>query len=508
MVDPQSLVRRSTARRPLSAPGARGRVAPFAAVAVIAALLALAPPALSTDRTALIAAWISLAGIVVVGALLPWHRLPDACQVAAPLSYFLVVALLRHAAGGAVSGFSALVILPILWTAIYGSRWQVWLATAGAAVTFAVPVIVVGAPLYPNSGWRALVLWLLIGLLAGHTTQNLVDQSRQRTADLAALGVMTRTLATGTDPRPQLCAAAQLVTGASFAVLFEPRADGVLAASAGTAGLDLGPMTIDPTVETSATAESWRTGARIYLPDAAADPRASARLNAHTKAAALLFQPVTWNGSRTAVLVVGFSEPRRHLPEPAVYMIELVAAEIGAAINRSDLVALLAAQARTDPLTGAANRRSWDEQMDRELARAERTGEPLTVALLDLDHFKAYNDAHGHDAGDVLLRELVVAIRAELRTGDVIARWGGEEFALALPACELAQGRVLATRLLAVVPSGQTVSIGLTQAGSRDTTRSVLRRADRALYVAKDNGRNQIASFDAAPELDGFRARA
>ena len=485
---------------PLSDPGMRGRVLPFAAVAVIAVALALVPPAFSSDTSQLRTASFALAGLLAAGALIPWKRLPHWCQAVIPLGFFLVVALLRHGGGGAVSGFAALVLLPILWMALYGSRAELGMAIAGAAATLVVPILVVGGQLYPSSGWRASALWVAIGLLAGSTTQNLVDQSRQRTADVAALGVVTRALATEADPRPQLCTAARMVTGAAFAVLFEPRAGGILVATAGTEGLDLGAMQIDPAAESSATAQAWRTGTRIYLPDSAADPRASTRLSEHTGAVAVLFQPVLRSENRTAVLVVGFRESRPRLPASALYMVELVAAEIAVAIDRSDLVALLASQARTDPLTGAANRRSWDEEMERELARAQRTGEPLTVALLDMDHFKAYNDSYGHNAGDVLLREVVQAIRTELRTGDVIARWGGEEFAIALPACDLLQGRALATRLLRVIPSGQTGSIGLTQAGWSDTSRSVIGRADRALYVAKDNGRDQIASFDAPTE--------
>jgi len=86
-----------------------------------------------------------------------------------------------------------------------------------------------------------------------------------------------------------------------------------------------------------------------------------------------------------------------------------------------------------------------------------------------MDHFKDYNDTYGHAAGDVMLRDLVTAIRAELRTGDVIARWGGDEFALALPGCDLEQAQTISSRLLRLVPGGQTVSIGLTQALAQDT---------------------------------------
>jgi diguanylate cyclase (GGDEF)-like protein len=453
--------------RPLSDPGAPGRVAPFAGVAIIAVVLLLLPPT-SSDRPMLAAAAVLTTILIAAALLIPWARLPSWCQATIPLSFFAVIALLRQAGGGAISGYSPLVMLPILWLAIYGSRTQLRLAIVATAATFLAPRILVGSPMYPATGWRESVVWVAIALLAGSATQKLVDQSRHRSADVAALGAITRALTAGSDPRPQLCGAAQLVTGAAFAVLFEPQTDGTLVATAGTDGLDLGPMRIDPRIEVSATAEAWRSGTRIYLAHAD-DPRNSARLAAHTGAGAVLFQPVTRDGLTTAVLVVGFHGSRQRVPAPALYLVELLAAEIGAAIDRANLVALLASQARTDPLTKAANRRSWDESMDRELTRADRSGDPLTVALIDMDHFKAYNDTYGHAAGDVLLKDLVTAIRTELRTGDIIARWGGEEFALALPGCDLQQAQTIATRLLNVVPIGQTASIGLAQARAQDT---------------------------------------
>jgi diguanylate cyclase (GGDEF)-like protein len=483
---------------PLSDPGAPGRVAPFAGAAVIAVVLGLLPPT-SSDGSLLAAAGVLTSIVIAAALLVPWVRLPAWCQASIPLSFFAVIALLRQAGGGATSGYSPLVMLPILWLALYGSRTQLRLASAATGATFLAPRVLVGAPMYPSTGWRESVIWVVIALLAGSATQSLVDRSRHRSADVAALGAITRALTAGSDPRAELCAAAQLVTGAAFVVLFEPNIDGTLVATAGTDGLDLGPMRIDPTTEVSATAQAWRTGTRIYIADTAADPRASARLNQYAGSRAVLFQPVTRDGLTTAVLVVGFHESRQRVPAPALYLVELVAAEIGAAIDRADLVALLARQARTDPLTGAANRRSWDEAMDRELARADRTGDPLTVALIDMDYFKAYNDTHGHAAGDVLLKDVVTAIRTELRTGDVIARWGGEEFALALPDCDLQQAQTIATRLLNVVPSGQTASIGLAQARAQDTPRALIERADRALYTAKDGGRNQVKAYQSSP---------
>jgi diguanylate cyclase (GGDEF)-like protein len=479
---------------PLSDPGAAGRVAPFAGAAIIAVVLVLLPPT-SSDGSILTAAAALTAVVIAAALLVPWVRLPPWCQAAVPLTFFAVVALLRPAGGGATSGYSPLMMLPILWLAIYGSRVQLGLAIVATGATFLAPRILVGDPLYPSTGWRESVIWVATGLLAGSAIQKLVDQSRHRTADVAALGAITRAITAGSDPRPELCAAAQVVAGAAFAILFEPQVDGILVATAGSGGVELG-LHVDPKTDSCATAEAWRTGTRIYLADAAVDPHSS-KLAGRANARALLCQPVTRRERTTAVLVVGFSESHQHAPASALYLVELLAAEIGTAIDRADLVALLDSQARSDPLTGAANRRSWDEEIDRELARARRTGDPLTVALLDMDHFKDYNDTYGHAAGDVVLRDLVTAIRAELRTGDVIARWGGDEFALALPGCDLEQAQTISSRLLRLVPGGQTVSIGLTQALAQDTPRTLIERADTALYTAKDGGRNQVKTYEA-----------
>ncbi|MGV8978282.1 MAG: diguanylate cyclase domain-containing protein [Cellulomonas sp.] len=487
--------------RPLSDPGALRRGAPFVAVALVAVLLELVTVADSANRLVLVAAAVSMLVVPLAAVGVPWARLPTWCEAILPLGFFLVVALTRQARGGATTGYTPLVMLPVIWLAMYGSRRQLMVAVAGMTATLVLPMLLVGPPLYPGSAWTMTIVSVAVGVFAGPSIHMLVEQSRQHTADVAALGAITRSLTPGSDPRSELCAAAQLVTGARFAVIFEPDADGDLTATAGTSGLDLEQMRINARIETSATAEAWRTGARIYVGDAAHDPRTSARLNQLTGSASVLFEPVVRDGCRTAVLVIGFSAARARLPEHALYMVALVAAEIASALDRNDLITRMAAQARTDPLTGAANRRSWDEELDRELAHAGRTGEPLTVALIDMDRFKTYNDSYGHTAGDELLRDLVTALRDELRTGDIVARWGGEEFAIAMPACDLEHGRDIAARLLRVAPGAQTMSIGLTQAGIDDTPRSLIGRADRALYEAKGAGRNQVAALPCPSEV-------
>ncbi len=159
---------------------------------------------------------------------------------------------------------------------------------------------------------------------------------------------------------------------------------------------------------------------------------------------------------------------------------------------RADVVRLKAA-ALTDDLTGLPNRRAWEQQFERELARARREARPLSVALLDLDRFKAYNDEHGHGAGDRLLRTASVAWRRTLRGGDLIARYGGEEFAVVLPDCDLADAGILIERLRTATPAGSTVSAGVACWDGTEPQEDLLERADVALYEAKAGGRDRTA---------------
>jgi diguanylate cyclase (GGDEF)-like protein len=155
--------------------------------------------------------------------------------------------------------------------------------------------------------------------------------------------------------------------------------------------------------------------------------------------------------------------------------------------------------AETDPLTGALNRRSWDGELARAVGLARLTGEPLAVAIVDLDHFKTYNDTHGHAAGDEVLVEAVAAWSAILRGGDVLARYGGEEFAVALPGCDRGAATTVLQRLRMHTPRGQTASVGVAQFNGREDAAALLRRADDALYEAKAAGRDLLRHAPLTP---------
>jgi diguanylate cyclase len=147
------------------------------------------------------------------------------------------------------------------------------------------------------------------------------------------------------------------------------------------------------------------------------------------------------------------------------------------------------------------NRRGLDEQLPIEVARAERLGYPFTVVMIDLDHFKRYNDRRGHGAGDVLLRGAAQAWRTQLRPTDVLARYGGEEFTLVLPACDAEQASQLVDRLRPLTPEMQTFSAGIALRQPGETADVVLQRADAALLAAKRGGRNRSVIAGAEPQI-------
>jgi len=160
------------------------------------------------------------------------------------------------------------------------------------------------------------------------------------------------------------------------------------------------------------------------------------------------------------------------------------------AANR-ELLERMSRLAQQDGLTGIANRRTLDEAVPVEFARARRSGQPLTLIMLDIDHFKRYNDKRGHAAGDALLRGAAQAWAKQLRPTDLIARYGGEEFTLVLPACNEDQAAQLVDRLRPLMPDRQTFSAGVAAWDGEETTNELVQRADRALLQAKKRGRNR-----------------
>jgi diguanylate cyclase (GGDEF)-like protein len=196
-------------------------------------------------------------------------------------------------------------------------------------------------------------------------------------------------------------------------------------------------------------------------------------------------------------------------------LVEAFAAYLSLALQRASLrerTQRLEQLVAIDPLTGVANRRAFDNTIEREWSRALRAQRPLAVAMLDIDHFKLYNDSYGHREGDVCLQKIAQVCSASIvRASDLFARYGGEEFAVVLGDADPTAGIIVAERVRAAVealsiPHAEkeggivTVSIGVASMTPERSLKpgELIERADKALYQAKHGGRNRVVNFEAA----------
>jgi diguanylate cyclase (GGDEF)-like protein len=471
------------------------RLAPFAAAAILG--FALVGLTARPDPGRFAAAAATCAGVVALTALVPWARLPRDFRMLPPLLFLLSAWLLRDAGGGTAAGVGALALLPVFWSALHGTRRELMVVLAGVAAYYALPILLVGGAAYPAYGYRTGALFLAISGIVGLTVQHLVAQVRghvedleRHRADFQRVAEASRRMATSADARADVCRAACDVSGATFVALLEPDGTGGLVSTA-MAGLEARPIVSAPAAERPPTLQAFHGGKAVFIADAATHEPFNRELwREHGSPASMLFQPVQHGDRAAGVLLVGWAERVVDARRPAI--VSLLAEEAAIAIERVDVVEELAGLAATDALTGAPNRRAWDAHLDH--ASRAAAGRPFAVAMLDLDHFKAFNDAHGHQAGDRLLKEAAAAWRAALRPGDVLARYGGEEFALLLHDCDLRLAQAITERLRAATPGRETCSAGVARWDGAESVDALVGRADRALYAAKAAGRDRTVA--------------
>jgi diguanylate cyclase (GGDEF)-like protein len=222
--------------------------------------------------------------------------------------------------------------------------------------------------------------------------------------------------------------------------------------------------------------------------------------------------PLIYQGDFVGILRAESDDPGKVWADTELLLLHTVADQLTVAVKQAHLFAEMKRQALTDGLTGCYNRRSFDLQLEKDLHLATRMRQPLSLIMVDLDHFKNVNDRAGHDTGDLALRMLVEVFRRELRAVDTAARFGGDEFAIILPQASTDGATVVAERLRICIEQMNvpgygpiTASFGIasfpTHAASRDT---IVVAADRALYKSKQSGRNCVnrASEDETPDVE------
>jgi diguanylate cyclase (GGDEF)-like protein len=468
----------------------------FLAGAAIGTISMVLPHSAQADEFAL---WTNI-GVAAAGGVALWafgQRLPTgAFHVLVALGAVLVTRAVLES--GEQESFYT---VWFLWIGLYAFYFFRRLE-AIAHITFVAALY--GATLIQQDTNSPLARWLTTMttlLVAGIFIDTLVRRARgqadtaaETAVSLATVAEVAHELARLSDSvgaRPAVCSAAARVTRADTVALWEPAADGTglwLSAAARRAPTQKKlPFVAAP----SGAARAFTTGERVVSGKREAVPEF---LGAGHSPAACLWQPIMRDDVPVAVLAFYWRDPLAS--EAPLTLGSLLAAEVAVTLSRVDLLSRLESIARTDDLTGLPNRRSWEEELPREVSRSTREGRPLCVAMIDLDFFKKFNDENGHQAGDRLLKQAAGAWAGELRATDFLARYGGEEFALALPACPPDEARVVVERLRAATPGAQTVSAGIAFWDGMESADALIGRADDALYEAKRSGRNRALMLD------------
>jgi diguanylate cyclase (GGDEF)-like protein len=217
--------------------------------------------------------------------------------------------------------------------------------------------------------------------------------------------------------------------------------------------------------------------------------------------------PILAKDKVTGILAL-YSKETNHFTEEDQRISESFAGQVAIAVENAHIFEQIREMATTDTLTGLYNRRQFYTMAEIELARSTRYNKPMTIMVIDLDHFKKVNDTYGHAAGDITLRNIARLCQLVLRKIDLVGRLGGEEFGVLLPETSLKDALIAAERLRETIANttiefkgdeiAVTASIGAAQSfGLDDTLEAILERADYALYEAKEAGRNQIHLYQA-----------
>jgi diguanylate cyclase (GGDEF)-like protein len=424
-----------------------------------------------------------VAGTIAVGAAIRVNRpaRPDAWAALAVALGTNVVGIglyLVHGAPSVARPSTFHVVFAVSYLAYGTSLWRLARRGDGSDPTTLIDASILGLGL-------GVLLWtLLLGPFAVNpslTAAERVVAMAYLTGDLALVPLLAGLVFARRAREP-----AHVVLLAGFLLLFVADARYGAAQLAGTYAVGSPWDALYPLAFGCMAAAAWH-------PSAAAEPKAVevrpqlSRRRLVALAGAAVLAPVTLLVHRTPYDLIG-----QVTAAAAILMILLVIARMAGLVRRIDEQSRqLQHLSRTDPLTGAANRRVLDERLRLAVARLQRDGVAFAFGMLDLDHFKDYNDTRGHTAGDALLVEVVRRWHAALREVDLLARYGGEEFAILLPGCGRDEALAVTERLRAVVPHDQTCSAGLVIVTAVGATDDLIGMADRALYAAKHQGRDR-----------------
>lgn len=484
--------------------------------AVVVLFALLAPDALDAglgDLAAGVGAYLALS----LGCEWWWHRSRGGLVLFGAMLIVdgIFLAWASYLTGGMISPLRFLILLHLIAVSLLAShrtglKLALWHSLLLFVVFYAQEADLLrpfgqAVEQLPGSNFQQLVgfvaVFWLVAMITGTLSAVNERELRRRRYDLEALARMAVHLEDATDP------------GAVAQVLLDSVVDAFSferAAVLGGQGDELSVMAARgtgrvPTPRHRPVAKSVLHHAResrmtqlVLELDAGNDPWLAPLF---PSARNLALVPLTAEGRSVGVLVLEHSlRQGSRIERRVVSILERFTSQAALALRNAWLLEQLQKVASTDGLTGIANRRAFDTVLERELARASRAGTMVSLVMLDIDHFKKFNDDHGHQSGDDVLRAVAASLALECREYDTAARYGGEEFAVVLPNCSPEEARAAAERLrLAVAgadsPLPVTVSAGIATfpINGQDPV-SVVTAADEALYESKRAGRNCVTA--------------
>jgi len=440
----------------------------------------------------------TLAAAAVI-AVLPWSRWPHRATLTAVVPAMALIGAAYVLDLVPVRSYGVVYVLLFAWIGVHHPPRTALILAPVLAFGYALPIVLTDAQ--PPLDVRALVFATAVGVLVGETIAHNVASSavaRER-AGRAARSFATVGRATSRLVSLQADGVLQAVVDTVIELGYDGVNLSILDRRAGTfhpehaRGIAQAYTGTEFPLDAGVTGLVVRTGEPVVVDDYQRSPLGLEAIQA-SGARTAIGVPVVAGGEIVAVLLalVGRVRP---VEDEDLEALKVLAAHAGAALAvlgrleaEQHLAATSAAESRTDPLTGIANRRRAQEVLA-DLAPGD------SVALLDVDRFKAVNDTEGHAAGDQLLRELALFLAAHIRAGDHLARFGGEEFLIVLPDTPVSGAALLLDRLRrqweARSPT-TTFSAGAAEHEAGDFAPATLARADAALYRAKQDGRNRV----------------
>ncbi|WP_445151225.1 bifunctional diguanylate cyclase/phosphohydrolase [Baekduia sp. Peel2402] len=442
--------------------------------------------------------------------VIDWRVAPPWLLVAASAAAVVVVAAITQLTGGVASPARLYIFFVLFYGACFLTPKEAIGIIVGCAGAWALPDV-------GKHGWStglgelamALPIFATLGaiLLIGRRLLGAMHDAAQRLSDEHhALREIATAVAAGRPPEVVCSLAAEqaatlLEVDGGGILRFDPDDQLTVLGSYQRGGTKIPPGTRFPIVPESPTAAIRRDARAVRLDDFDTYRPGTIRENGIE---ALVGTPVFVRGHLWGALVV-VAQTADAMPDDAEAHLADFAELIGMAVANTEETARLEADATTDPLTGLANHRAFQERLRAEVQRAARHARPVALALVDVDHFKAVNDAGGHAIGDQVLRAVAAHLREHLRAEDLLARVGGDEFAVLLPEADATQAAAAmerARRAIATAPfaggAHLTISVGICDAAHAPEAEALSRFADGALYWSKEHGRNRVSTYDPA----------